>query len=81
MRFEYTNNDGDTNNVNSLTTAEVGLYARFAYKEKFVSGEFSRVSLGTKYPTILAQYKLGISGVFESTFDYHKLILGVSKAS
>jgi hypothetical protein len=61
-------------NVNFLVTSEVSLYTRFAYKEKFVYGEFERVSLGTKYPALEVIYSYGFPNFLGSEFTYHKLI-------
>jgi hypothetical protein len=61
-------------NVNFLVTSEVSLYTRFAYKEKFVYGEFERVSLGTKYPALEIIYAYGFPNFLGSEFTYHKLI-------
>ncbi|MFM1932431.1 MAG: hypothetical protein RL226_1734, partial [Bacteroidota bacterium] len=63
--------------VNNLTTSEVTLYTRFAYKEKYLSGEFERVSLGTKYPTLEVAYSKGIKGLIEADYDYDKVVLRV----
>lgn len=38
-----------------LTTASIGLQARWAYKERILMGEFERVSLGSDYPIITAE--------------------------
>jgi hypothetical protein len=48
---------------------------RFAKDEKFISGEFERVSLGTKKPVIDIQYSLGIKDLFGSNYGYHKVVL------
>ncbi|NQY68534.1 MAG: hypothetical protein HRT72_12545, partial [Flavobacteriales bacterium] len=61
-----------------LRTSEVSFYTRFAYKEKFVSGEFSRISLGTKYPVLQFNYTAGIKGVLNSQYQYHKIIMNIS---
>ena len=63
--------------VNTLTTSEFTLYTRFAYKEKFVSGEFERISLGTKYPTLEIAYSVGLSDVWGSQYEYQKGMLRV----
>ena len=68
---------GVTTPIANIRVTEVNVYTRFAYKEKFVSGEFERMSLGTKYPTIQVQYGYGIPNVFNSDFEYHKLKLNV----
>jgi len=64
--------------ISSLTTTEVSLYSRFAYKERFVYGEFERISLGTNYPIVEAQYSYGLKGVLASDFSYQKGVLRVS---
>ncbi|MEZ4798563.1 MAG: DUF5686 family protein [Flavobacteriales bacterium] len=51
--------------VSFLITTELTLYTRFAYKEKFVYGEFERVSLGTKYPALEVLYSVGLPGFWE----------------
>lgn len=69
----------DENGIEHHTTrtAEAGLKIRFAYKEKFVNDVRSRISLGTKYPTVELKYNLGVKGVFGSQFNYHKVELTI----
>jgi hypothetical protein len=64
--------------VSYLITSEVSLYTRFAFKEKFVYGEFERISLGTKYPTLEVQYHHSLPGVMGNDFKYQKLVARVS---
>jgi hypothetical protein len=59
--------------ISYLITTEVGLYTRFAYKEKFVYGEFERISLGTNYPELELQYNYGVPGLMGSEFEYHRI--------
>ncbi|MGB1031843.1 MAG: DUF5686 family protein, partial [Flavobacteriales bacterium] len=63
--------------VSNLITSEATLYTRFAYKEKFVSGEFERVSLGTKYPTLELELSAGLPGVLGAQYDYQKAIFRI----
>jgi hypothetical protein len=58
-----------------VTISEFTYYLRFAKDEKFISGEFERVSLGTKKPVIDIQYSLGIKDLFGSNYGYHKVVL------
>ncbi|HRH69813.1 MAG TPA: DUF5686 family protein [Flavobacteriales bacterium] len=60
--------------INSITTAEVMLYTRFAYKEKYVAGDFTRVSLGTVYPAVELQLTQGLQGVLNGDYEYTKVI-------
>jgi len=65
--------------INSITTAEVALNTRFAHKEKFVSGDFTRVSLGTRYPVLEAHLVHGFRGLLDGDHDYTKLVVRVQQ--
>jgi hypothetical protein len=67
-----------TQQVSYLITTEVGLYTRFAYKEKFVYGEFERISLGTTYPTLEMQFDYGIPDLMGAQFEYQKVVARLS---
>jgi ferritin len=71
--FKHFTETGDTLSFNSLVTSEIKLNARFAFNEKFVMGEFDRVSLGTRYPIININFTAGIQGIFKSDYEYYKL--------
>ena len=60
-------------NINTITTAEISLGFRFAFRERFLSGEFQRVSLGSKWPILNVRADFGFSGFFGSEYDYTKL--------
>jgi len=60
-----------------LYTTDIIINSRFAYNEKFIMGEFDRVSLGTKYPVLNINYSYGMDGVWYNSYPYHKLILTV----
>jgi len=64
-------------NVNDLKTTELTLYTRFAYKEKYVTGEFERVSLGTKYPVLELALSAGIPDIWGSDYQYQKVRLRI----
>ena len=61
----------------TLTTAESTLQLRYAHNEKFVSGAFERVSLGSKAPVITATTTQGWKGIAGSQFRYGRYTLGV----
>ncbi len=52
--------------------------ARFAYKEKYLDGDFTRVYLGTKSPVFQLQANIGFKGVLGSHYAYQKLALNVT---
>ncbi len=74
--FTYMQN-GDTLNRHSIRTSDISIATRFAYDEKFVMGEFERMSLGTKYPEIDFVYTYGIPDLLDANFEYHKVELNI----
>ncbi|PKP35413.1 MAG: hypothetical protein CVU00_02325 [Bacteroidetes bacterium HGW-Bacteroidetes-17] len=65
--------------IPSIRTSEVSLNLRFAYNEKFLMGEFERVSLGTTYPVFEATYSYGIPNLFNSDYSYHRVQLNLKQ--
>lgn len=63
--------------LSNIRTAEVSLNTRFAYREKYVSGDFRRLSLGTRYPAIELHAAVGLKGTFGSEYGYEKLVAHV----
>lgn len=62
-------------NVGSIRTAEVSLNTRFAYREKYVSGEFDRVAVGfNKFPTLELHLAYGAPGLLNSDYEYTKVV-------
>ncbi len=68
---ESDNSHPDT--TRSFVTSEAIFKLRFAYHEKFLTGDFNRVSLGTKYPTLVVWYTLGLKNILGSDYSYHKI--------
>ncbi len=65
--------------VPSITSLEVALNTRFAWGEKYVSGEFRRVSLGTFKPVVEFYGAVGLPGVLGSGFEYYKAIARIDQ--
>jgi len=42
-----------------VITTEIGLDTRIAFKEVYLEGKFSRVTIKSKYPIILIRYRYG----------------------
>lgn len=77
FNYEYQKTATTTALKENITTSEIRFLARLAYNEKFIDGEFSRVSLGTHYPIVQAQYTLGIKNLFFSDYNYQKLTVNI----
>jgi hypothetical protein len=67
-----------TKGGNIFNSFETSVRLRFAYLEKFVEKTFSRYSLGSPLPIVELKYTKGMSGVFKSQHDYHKISGSVS---
>jgi hypothetical protein len=65
--------------INSITTTELFLNTYFAYKEKYVSGDFTRVSMGTRYPVLQLHLAHGFKDVLSGNYEYTKLIARVQQ--
>jgi len=63
---------------NLLSTTELSFFTRFAYKEKYVEGEFERISLGSKYPILELQATMGVEGLLDGDYNYQKLEIAIS---
>lgn len=62
-----------------IKNVEVRINIRFAYKEKFVGGNFERVSLGTTYPIIQLMYSKSLPDVYGGEYNFHRVAISVSK--
>jgi hypothetical protein len=62
----------------ALNNTEFGIRLRFAYLERFLEGTFLRSSLGSPYPISEVRYTRGVSNVFKSNYNYHKISASVS---
>lgn len=75
--FVYIDDNSDTLVYNSLGTTEIKLKTRFAYNEKFLMGEFDRISLGSDFPILTVSVAAGLQGIFDGEYDYYKLNLSI----
>jgi hypothetical protein len=73
INFVNTDLLGNKTSVEKINTSELTLQTRFAYNEKYISGEFDRVSLGTKFPILELNYGYGIPNFLGSQYEYHRL--------
>ncbi|MCF8364787.1 MAG: DUF5686 and carboxypeptidase regulatory-like domain-containing protein [Bacteroidales bacterium] len=80
FQFNVKNEDGSNKVVSetAITSTELRLDTRLAYKERFLMGEFERVSLGAKYPILEIRYGYGVPKLAGGDNEYHRLQLNVS---
>lgn len=70
-------NDFAGNATGLLIQTEANILLRYAWKEQFFNGNYYRLSLGSKYPIVELRYGVGLKGVFEGAYDYHRVTLNV----
>lgn len=71
--YEKINSIGDTINVNNITSFEIRNQIMYTKDEKFINGNFDRLSLGSVYPIISLTHTLGIKGVLGSHYTFNRL--------
>lgn len=77
FRFERTLNN-ELISLRDITTTEVGLTTRLAWGEKYLSGEFDRVPVGSRHPVFQVDVGLGIPNVMGSDYRYYKTRVRIS---
>jgi len=78
LDFKYLPNPVDPLRVDTtVTSLELVLNTRFAFKETILQGEFDRISVGSKYPIVNLQFTMGVPGILGSAYRYQKIVLGV----
>ncbi len=71
--FQYINNDVEPVPVKNIISTEISLNTRFAKDEKFIYGEFTRLSLGTESPILELNVSIGLNDFLGGNYDYLKL--------
>lgn len=70
--------DEEGHQQEAVTSSDVGVRLRYAYKEEFVEGQYYRSSLGSKYPIVELRANFGLKDVLGAGYEYQKLFLSVS---
>ncbi len=76
--FQYINDEVETVSVPSITSSEISLKTRYAKDEKFIYGEFTRVSMGTTSPVVEFNVSVGLKDFLEGDYNYVKLNLNIN---
>lgn len=61
-----------------VVSTEASMRLRFAYKERFLEGNYFRVSMGSAYPVVEVKYAMGLKGVWNSNYEYHRVTASIS---
>jgi hypothetical protein len=78
--LSFTNEvNGEPNNVNNLTTAEVTAQLRYAPNEQFYQGKIYRTDIPNKYPIFTLDFTKGLKNVFDGQYNYQNLHFEIDK--
>lgn len=78
LPYEGIFSDAKGNPTNQVINSEVGIHFRYAYKERFLSGNYYRLSLGSKYPIVSLRIAMGLKNVWNGAYEYQKVRINVS---
>jgi hypothetical protein len=76
--FRVVNTPGDTTQMGSISSSEFSFSLHYAYREKFLTGKFTRVSLGSRYPIVDLDIRYAPKGIFDSQYEFWNLRLQLS---
>ncbi len=62
----------------NVVSMDVGVDLRFAWKEKYIEGQFKRVIVTSKYPVVNLNVTTGIKGLLNGAYSYQKARLSVT---
>lgn len=77
LNTNYYIDDSRTRIESTYDVTEINLFARFAYREKFVTGKIDRVSLGSDYPVVQVNAAFGVKDFLGGSFNYQRLSVKV----
>ncbi len=70
--FKVSNN-AIVESFSKIPSTEITLNTRYAYNEKFIMGEFERISLGTDYPIFNLDLTASLKGINTSRYEYYRI--------
>jgi hypothetical protein len=65
--------------LNSIYTSEIQFDTRVSFRERFLAAEFTRITISSAYPIIQLSYSHGFPNIFNSDYQYDKLVLNLSQ--
>ncbi|MDR0801085.1 DUF5686 family protein [Fluviicola sp.] len=71
--YERINESGSMDTLRHIQSSEITLRFRWCKDEEFISGNFDRTTIPSKYPILSIQGIFGIKGVFGSDYSYQKI--------
>ncbi len=70
--------DGEGASSDRVVSTEANIRLRYAFKERFLEGNYHRVSLGSLYPIVELRYAAGFKSFLGGNYDYQRVTASVS---
>ncbi len=75
----YPHSKDVADSMNQIFTTEARIDLRLSFRERYVSGQFYRITISSPYPIFQLTYSYGIPRIFKSDFEYHRLGLNIKQ--
>jgi hypothetical protein len=63
-----------------VVSTEIGVELRYAYKEKYLDGQYLRYNIGSKYPVVTLEATAGIKNLLGSDYQYQKARCSITES-
>lgn len=74
LQFNSLSPEGQVQTNNEIVSSELMIGLRYSPNEQFYQGKNYRIPIINKYPTFQLRYTLGIKGILESQYNFHRLV-------
>ncbi|MFK7808281.1 MAG: DUF5686 family protein [Saprospiraceae bacterium] len=76
--FNFSYRVNDVTSITDYENTEATVELRYAFDELYITGNYGRVSLGSKFPVVSLKYTKGFLGILDSDLSYHSLEMTVT---
>lgn len=71
--YKRYDNEGTVRDIENIKASEFTIKLRWGKNEEFISGQFDRISLGSRFPILSLQAIFGVKDLFNSDYNYQKI--------
>ena len=71
--YKRYDNEGVVRDIENIKASEFTIKLRWGKNEEFISGQFDRISLGSRFPILSLQAIFGVKDLFNSDYNYQKI--------
>lgn len=79
LYFNTLQNDGTLKSIPEIISSELMIGLRYAPNEQFYQGKNYRIPIINKYPSFQIRYTLGVKGLLDGQYNFHRLVAYAQK--